>query len=730
MLPRLSTNYLRRTVTSTSIWQSSLKQPLTGGGGGGSSQQCVFRHLHTHKPSLPNPSSIAWWTQKTHQQIPKRIFTTSKPAWTSVQKATVNTVEKQVAQAAPKATEAKAPNSQRNATDWAIIKQLMKYIWPKNDIGVKTRVVIALSLLVGGKLLNVQVPFFFKNVIDSLNVTIPEDGTLWAICGAAIIGYGLARLGSSVFQELRNAVFAAVAQKAIRRVALNVFTHLHKLDLGFHLTRQTGGLNRAIDRGTKGISFMVSSMVFHVLPTALEISMVCGILAYKFGTPYAAVTLGTIMAYVGYTVTTTAWRTQFRKQANAADNVAASKAVDSLINFEAVKYFNNEKFEAEQYDKPLEKYEKASLKVASSLAVLNAGQNAIFSTALTIMMLLSANGVMKGTMTVGDVVMVNQLVFQLSMPLNFLGSVYRELRQSLIDMDTLFNLENRAPLVQDAPDAKEFIFKGGEIRFENVKFGYHPERLILNDVSFTVPAGCKAAFVGPSGCGKSTILRLLFRFYEPQSGNIYVDGQNIKHVTMDSLRKAIGVVPQDTTLFNNSIYYNINYGRIDASREEVYQAAKRARIHDVIMTLPEKYDSTVGERGLMLSGGEKQRISLARTILKKPRILFLDEATSALDTHTEQSLLANFRSILRESNMTSLHIAHRLRTIADADQIFVLKQGAVVEHGRHEELLLMDDSVYKGMWVKQESTQTYFEDLDKHEQEFNQDDIENKKPKN
>ncbi|KAK4519144.1 Multifunctional pyrimidine synthesis protein CAD [Mucor velutinosus] len=726
MLPRLSTNYLRRTVANTSVWQSSLKQPLTGGSN--PFQQCVFRHLHTKKSSLQT-SSIAWLAQKTHQQIPKRIFTTSKPSWTSVQRATVNTVDKKVAQAVPKATEVKAPNSQRNATDWAIIKQLMKYIWPKNDLGVKTRVVIALSLLVGGKLLNVQVPFFFKNVIDSLNITIPEEGTLWAICGAAIIGYGLARLGSSVFQELRNAVFAAVAQKAIRRVALNVFTHLHKLDLGFHLTRQTGGLNRAIDRGTKGISFMVSSMVFHVLPTALEISMVCGILAYKFGTPYAAVTLGTIMAYVGYTVTTTAWRTQFRKQANAADNVAASKAVDSLINFEAVKYFNNEKFEAEQYDKPLEKYEKASLKVASSLALLNAGQNAIFSTALTIMMLLSANGVMKGTMTVGDVVMVNQLVFQLSMPLNFLGSVYRELRQSLIDMDTLFNLENRAPLVQDAPDAKEFIFKGGEIRFENVKFGYHPERLILNDVSFTVPAGCKAAFVGPSGCGKSTILRLLFRFYEPQSGNIYVDGQNIKDVTMDSLRKAIGVVPQDTTLFNNSIYYNINYGRIDASREEVYQAAKRARIHDVIMSLPEKYDSTVGERGLMLSGGEKQRISLARTILKKPRILFLDEATSALDTHTEQSLLANFRSILRETNMTSLHIAHRLRTIADADQIFVLKEGTVVEHGRHEELLLMDDSVYKGMWVKQESTQTYFEDLDKHEQEFNQDGFENKRPK-
>lgn len=433
-------------------------------------------------------------------RAPCRSFTSHRPLLQQQSKQT----QKSVAQSTKPTpvTTAAAKGSKRNATtDLAIIRQLLKYIWPKNDWGVKARVVIALSLLVGGKLLNVQVPFFFKDVIDSLGGTIPADATLWTVCGLTVIGYGLARLGASAFQELRNAVFAGVAQKAIRRVALNVFAHLHRLDLSFHLTRQTGGLNRAIDRGTKGISFLLSSMVFHVLPTALEISMVCGILAYKFGTPYAIVTFGTILAYTAFTVTTTAWRTQFRKQANAADNEAATKAVDSLINFEAVKYFNNEQFEAQQYDKPLQKYERASLKVASSLAGLNAGQNAIFSTALTIMMYLSAQGVVEGTMTVGDVVMVNQLVFQLSMPLNFLGSVYRELRQSLIDMHTMFDLENQKATIQDAPDAKDLVFRGGEIRFEDVVFGYHPERPILNGVSFTVKAGEKAAFVGPSGCG-------------------------------------------------------------------------------------------------------------------------------------------------------------------------------------------------------------------------------------
>ncbi|KAG0031459.1 Iron-sulfur clusters transporter atm1, mitochondrial [Podila clonocystis] len=594
-------------------------------------------------------------------------------------------------------------NTDQNKLDWKIFKELSVYIWPKDDRGVKIRVVTALSLLIMGKILNVQVPFFFKDIIDKLNVDFPVESTVIGVVGAVILGYGLARAGSSIFGELRNAVFAAVAQKAIRRVSANVFEHLHRLDMSFHLTKQTGGLSRAIDRGTKGISFLLSSMVFHLLPTALEITMVCSILTYQFGPSFAAVTAATMGAYAWFTIQTTAWRTKFRKQANAADNQAATVAVESLINFESVKYFNNEKFELKQYDDALAKYEKSSLKIASSLAFLNAGQNVIFSTSLTAMMYLAAQGVLSGTMTVGDVVMINQLVFQLSLPLNFLGSVYRELRQALVDMEAMFNLQGVNVKVEEKPNAAalELGAKGGELRFEDVVFGYHPDRPILKGISFVVPAGKKVAIVGPSGCGKSTLLRLLFRFYDPQSGAVYIDNQNIRDVKLDSVRSQIAVVPQETALFNTTIKKNIQYGRVTASDEEVYQAAKRAQIHDAIMKLPDKYETKVGERGLMLSGGEKQRVALSRAILKNSPIMFFDEATSALDTHTEQGLLSNIRSVLHEKGGTSMFIAHRLRTIADADEIIVLKDGQIAERGRHDELL-KKDGIYKFMWDTQE----------------------------
>ncbi|EAS36367.2 iron-sulfur clusters transporter atm1, mitochondrial [Coccidioides immitis RS] len=594
--------------------------------------------------------------------------------------------------------------AQRKA-DWAIMREMTKYLWPKDDWGTKLRVGVALSLLIGGKILNVNVPFYFKQIVDSMNIDFAAlGGTAWTVAGSMIVAYGATRIGATFFQELRNAVFAGVAQKAIRRVARNVFDHLLRLDLTFHLSRQTGGLTRAIDRGTKGISFLLTSMVFHVFPTALEISMVCGILSYQYGPKFAAITAATMVAYSAFTITTTAWRTKFRKQANAADNRGATVAVDSLINYEAVKYFNNEPFEVSRYDKALKAYENASIKVTTSLAFLNSGQNMIFSSALAAMMYFGADGVATGSLTVGDLVMINQLVFQLSVPLNFLGSVYRELRQSLLDMETLFNLQKVNVTIKELPNAKPLqLRQGGEIRFENVTFGYHPDRTVLKNVSFTIPAGEKFAIVGPSGCGKSTILRLLFRFYDVQGGRILIDGQDIRDVTLDSLRKSIGVVPQDTPLFNNTIEHNIRYGRIDATPEEVRKAAQRAHIHELIERLPAGYNTPVGERGMMISGGEKQRLAISRLILKDPPLLFFDEATSALDTYTEQALLQNINSILKDQARTSVFVAHRLRTIYDSDRILVLKDGHVAETGNHTELL-EKGGVYSDLWKAQETS--------------------------
>ncbi|RKP29596.1 mitochondrial ABC transporter [Metschnikowia bicuspidata] len=601
-----------------------------------------------------------------------------------------------------------------------MLKSMFVTLWPKNKPSFRFRVVVALALLLGSKVFNVQVPFFFKAIVDEMNVDWASRlGTVGTAVGTMILAYGGARFGAVVFGELRNAVFALVAQLAISRVANNTFRHLLNMDLLFHLLSQTGGLTRAIERGTKGISYVLTAMVFHIIPTTFEISVVCSILTYNYGFQFAAVTFMTMTIYSIFTIKTTAWRTKFRRQANNADNQAASVALESLINYESVKYFNNENFQCEQYGKVLAKYQNASINVATSLAYLNAGQNFIFTSALTAMMYMGCHGVACGSLTVGDLVLINQLVFQLLVPLNFLGSVYRELKQSLLDMENLFQLQNYKITIKNEPSASLLVLKPtnpGAIVFENVTFGYHPDRPILRNVSFTIPAGERVAIVGPSGLGKSTILRLIFRFYDVSEGRILIDGQDITKLSLESLRQAIGVVPQETPLFNDSIIENIRYGRLDATDEEVLAAVEKVQMSGLIADLPEGVHTIVGERGLMISGGEKQRLAIARLLLKRAPITFFDEATSALDTHTEQALLQTLRTVFREVRSTSVLIAHRLRTIADSDKIIVLNKGQVQEEGTHQSLLSKSDSLYAELWNIQENMHIKKE-LHEHEQE-------------